>query len=126
MEKHDGIEAFYAKSRKPWRKWLDKYGQTKTTVWLIIYHKASETKSITYAEAVEEALCYGWIDNRANSRDEESYYLRFTHRKPNGNWSKINIERAGRMIKEGLMTEHGQKFIDIAKKNGKWDVTQKE
>ena len=125
METHAGIETFYAPTRKHWRKWLEKYGQKKTTVWLILYHKASATKSIYYAEAVEEALCFGWIDNRANSRDEESYYLRFTHRKPNGNWSKLNIERATRMIKEGQMTEHGQKFIDFAKENGKWDAHQK-
>jgi uncharacterized protein YdeI (YjbR/CyaY-like superfamily) len=120
VETNKGIETFYAKTRKQWRRWLEKYGQTKTEVCLIIYHKKSEVQSIDLNEAVEEALCFGWIDSRANKRDNESVYQRFSPRKPAGNWSERNKERVKRLIKGGLMTEHGQKMIDIAKKNGKW------
>lgn len=121
METHKGIEAVAAATRKEWRKWLAKNGQSKTEVYLIIYHKKSPTKSVRYDEAVEEALCFGWIDSLANKRDMESTYQRFSPRKPASNWSPSNRERVERMIQEGLMTEQGQKTIDIAKQNGKWE-----
>lgn len=120
MEIHNGTEAFYAKTRDQWREWLALNGQVKKAVWLIIHHKKSKTPGIYYPEAIEEALCFGWIDSRANKRDKASYYLYFTPRRPKGNWSKLNIDRAERMTALGLMTEHGQKYIDIAKKEGKW------
>ena len=71
-------------------------------------------------KAVEEALCFGWIDSRANKRDGETFYQRFSPRKPASNWSEINKARVKRLIREGLMTEHGQRMIDIAKKKAKW------
>jgi uncharacterized protein YdeI (YjbR/CyaY-like superfamily) len=121
METNNGVEAFYAKARKQWRRWLAKNGQSKKAVCLIMYHKKSKTKCVPYHEAIEESLCFGWIDSKANKRDSESFYLQFTPRKSKSNWSKINIERVERLIKEGLMTEHGQKAIDIAKEAGKWN-----
>lgn len=126
VETNNGIEIFYALTRKQWRKWLEKNGQSKPSVCLIIYHKKSNTKSIYYNDAVEEALCFGWIDCKGNKRDLESYYLQFTPRKPKSNWSKLNRERVERMIKEGLMTEQGQKLIDIAKQTGKWEQNAAE
>lgn len=121
METNNGIEAFYAKTRQQWRRWLEANSQSKKAVCLIIGHKNSKTKCIKYNEAIEEALCYGWIDSLANRRDIQSFYQKFTPRKPNGNWSNANIERAERMVKEGLMTEQGQKLINIAKQTGKWE-----
>jgi uncharacterized protein YdeI (YjbR/CyaY-like superfamily) len=121
METNNGIEAFYAKTSAQWRKWLEKNSQMTKAVCLIIYHKKSSTKSISYNEAVEQALCFGWIDSKANKRDAESFYLQFTPRKLNSKWSNPNKERVARMVTEGLMTEHGQKLIDIAKKTGKWE-----
>jgi uncharacterized protein YdeI (YjbR/CyaY-like superfamily) len=115
------MEAFYAVERPQWRKWLADNCQLKPSVCLIIYHKKSKTKSITYNEAVEEALCFGWIDCKANSRNFESYYLKFSPRKPKSNWSKTNRERVEHLIQGGLMTEQGQKYIDMAKQTGKWD-----
>ncbi|RFS17776.1 YdeI family protein [Emticicia sp. C21] len=120
MENNKGIEAVYASTRQEWRHWLAENSQSKKAICLIIHHKKSSTNSINYAESIEEALCYGWIDSKANKRDAESFYLQFTPRKPKSNWSKTNVERVGRMIAQGLMTEHGQKFIDIAKQTGKW------
>lgn len=121
METNKGMETFYAKNRQQWRKWLQKNSQSKKEVCLIIYHKKSDTKSIYYEEAVEEALCFGWIDSLRNKRTGESFYQRFSPRRPNSNWSKSNKERVERMVKEGLMTKHGQKLVDIARQTGEWE-----
>ena len=118
------IEAVYAETRQQWRDWLQNNSQTKDQVFAIIYHKKSETPSVTYVEAVEEALCFGWIDSIANKRDAESTYQRFSRRKAKSNWSPSNIERVERLTAAGLMTEHGQKFVDLAKQEGKWDLAQ--
>lgn len=112
----------YAKSRKEWRKWLEKNHDKEKVVWLAIYHKDADKESVYYADAVEEALCFGWIDSRADKNDENSFLLSFYPRKPKSNWSKPNRERAARMIKEGLMAPAGQAMIDLAKETGTWDA----
>ena len=122
MELHNDIRTFHAKTRKEWRKWLEKNSQTEKSVWLIIYHKASDTKSVYYDEAVEEAICFGWIDSIAHKRDEESKYQFFAQRKPKSNWSRANRERAEKMLEQGLITPSGQKLIDLAKKTGTWEA----
>lgn len=122
METKDGKQAVYAKTREEWRNWLEQNSQSEKSVWLILYHKKSKTKSINYNNAIEEALCFGWIDCKGNKRDFESFYLKFTPRKPKSNWSKPNRERVERMLEKGLMTERGQALIDIAKSTGKWDT----
>jgi len=120
METNNGIESFYAKTRAQWRMWLKKNSQAKKEVCLIIYHKKSKTKCISYNDAIEEALCYGWIDSKANKRNAESFYQRFSPIKPKSNWSELNKDRVEKMIQEGLMTKHGQKLIDSAKQTGTW------
>ncbi len=127
METKDGKQAVYAKSRKEWRNWLMQNCQTEKSVWLILYHKKSKVECINLIEATEEALCFGWIDSLAKGRDAESSYLTFTPRNPKkSKWGKPNRERAERLIAEGLMTEHGQRMIDMAKTNGLWDVDNKD
>ncbi len=122
----DGRQAIYAKDRKQWRKWLQVHCETEQSVWLILFHKKSKQPSVNLIEATEEALCFGWIDSLCKKRDDESYYLTFTKRnEKKSNWSKPNIERAERMIAEGKMTKHGQRFIDISIQNGKW-MTQND
>jgi uncharacterized protein YdeI (YjbR/CyaY-like superfamily) len=111
---------YYAKNRKSWRSWLLKNAESAKNIWLIIYHKNATTPSLSYDEAVEEALCFGWIDSKPNKRDQESYFLFFAQRKPKSNWSKANRERAERMIKSNQMTKKGQEMIDLAKKTGTW------
>ena len=118
----DERKSFHAKSRKEWRRWLIKNHQSEKSVWLIIYRKESKTPSVYYDEAVEEALCFGWIDSKGNKRDSESFYLFFAQRNPKSNWSKINKERIEKLIQQGLMTSNGQKLIDLAKMNGTWDA----
>jgi uncharacterized protein YdeI (YjbR/CyaY-like superfamily) len=121
MEIKDGRNAVYAKTRFQWRKWLKQNCEKEKSIWLILYHKKSAVPSVSINDAMEEACCFGWIDSKAKKRDPESFYLTFTPRNPKSKWSRINRERAERMIREGKMTEHGQKLIDIAKETGKWE-----
>jgi uncharacterized protein YdeI (YjbR/CyaY-like superfamily) len=121
METKNNIPAFYASSTDQWRKWLEENAASEKTVLLIMHNKKSSKPCISYEQSVEQALCFGWIDNKAMKRDEESSYLTFSLRKPGGNWSNTNKVRVERMIKQGLMTPAGQAFIDIAKKTGTWD-----
>ncbi|MFA6469312.1 MAG: hypothetical protein WCW35_10480 [Bacteroidota bacterium] len=120
METNNGTKTLYAKTRAQWRTWLEKNSQSKKEICLILYHKKSKMKCITYNEAIEEALCFGWIDSKANKRDAESYYQRLSPRKPNSKWSALNKVRIERMNQEGLMTEQGLKLIEHAKQNGTW------
>ena len=122
MELHNGIKTFHARTRNEWRNWLVEYHQLEKSVWLIIYHKSSDIKSVYYEESVEEAICFGWIDSIAHKRDEESKYQFFTQRKPKSNWSKTNRVRVEKMIAQGLMTPSGLKFIDMAKQSGTWEA----
>ncbi|MBK8365236.1 MAG: YdeI/OmpD-associated family protein [Bacteroidetes bacterium] len=120
QETFKGKKTFYAKSRKEWRKWLEKNSETEKSVWLIFYNKLSKIKSVPYEEAVEEGLCFGWIDSVKYKRDDESSYQYFSPRKPKSNWSKSNRDRVKKLTEAGLMTESGQKLIDHAKKSGTW------
>ena len=113
---------FYAKTRKAWRNWLIKNHETQNHIWLLIYKKSSPTKSIQYDEAVEEALCFGWIDSIVKKNDNDSRLQYFSPRKPKSNWSKLNRERAEKMIAEKLMAPAGQAMIDLAKKTGTWEA----
>ncbi|HMV08490.1 MAG TPA: YdeI/OmpD-associated family protein [Cyclobacteriaceae bacterium] len=122
MEVHNGIPAVSFSSRKGWRSWLTKNHQTQKSVWLIIYHKTSETRSVYYDEAVEEAICFGWIDSIAHKRDSESKYQFFAVRKPKSNWSKSNRERAEKMIRKKQMKPAGKAMIDLARKTGTWEA----
>ncbi len=119
--KEKEIDSFYPSNRHQWRKWLQANHDKKQSVWLICYKMKSNMPTISWSEAVDEALCFGWIDSLCKSRDEESYYLTFTPRKKTSRWSKPNIERAERMISEGLMMPPGQRAIDMAKAAGRWD-----
>lgn len=114
------VNSFYAKDRKAWRDWLTVNSESVQNSWLIIYHKSSSTPSVTYDEAVEEALCFGWVDSKPNKRNHESYYLFFAQRKPKSNWSKANRERAERMMATNQMTKKGMDMIDLAKSTGTW------
>lgn len=124
MEPKNDIKAFYARTRQDWRKWLEENHKTEKNLFLILYHKKSKKECISYNDAVEEALCYGWVDSKANKRDTESYYLFFAQRKPGSGWAKSNRERAEKLIEQGLMTEAGQYMIDHAKRTGTWTILE--
>ncbi|MFC0623594.1 YdeI/OmpD-associated family protein [Kribbella deserti] len=116
------METFAAPTTAEWRNWLAEYGETAQEVWLVIYHKDSGTPSVRYHEAIEHALCFGWIDSHARSNDGESSLLRFSPRSPRSTWSAVNRERAARMTGQGLMTPRGQAMIDLAQAKGTWEV----
>ena len=116
----DTFKEHYAKDRKAWRKWLEKNHAKSRGIWLVYYKKDSGKSRVPYADAVEEALCFGWIDTTQRPRDEYSSQQLFMPRKEKSNWSKLNKERVAKMEKEGLMTDAGREKIEIAKKNGSW------
>lgn len=116
----DGVKIFYAESRAVWRNWLAENSTKEKNIWLLIYHKKSQTPSIYYDEALDEALCFGWIDSKSNKRDEQSFYQFFAKRNPKSNWSKVNKDKVEKLIEANLMTEAGLRMILIAKENGTW------
>lgn len=122
MELKKGIKTFHAENQEAWRKWLSENHDTEKAVWLILYKKDSSTSSVYYSEAVDEAICFGWIDSTVNKRDEESRYQYFTKRNPKSNWSKVNKEKVARLIEAGLMMPSGLKMVELAKKTGTWDA----
>lgn len=122
MELKDGIKTFYARNQNAWRNWLLKNYQKESAVWLIIYRKDSQTPSVYYPEAVDEALCFGWIDSKPNKRDEESYYQFFAKRKAKSNWSKVNRDKVERLIKQNKMHAAGMAAVELAKQSGTWSA----
>ena len=104
-------ETLYVSTRDEWRKWLSEYHATKKEIWLISYAKNDSKPSILYLHAVEEALCFGWIDGIAKKIDSDGTAQRFTPRRPKSNWSALNKERARRLIQNGKMTEAGLKVL---------------
>lgn len=122
QEKKGKDLAIGVSSRKEWRSWLRANHGTEISVWLILFRKGSSKENLSYEEAVEEALCFGWIDSKPNKRDDSSYYLFFSKRKPRSNWSKPNRERANRLIQSGQMHPAGLEMIELAKETGTWDA----
>jgi len=100
-------ETLYVTNRDDFRKWLERNHKTRKEIWLIQYKKATKKPSIDYVEAVEEALCFGWIDGLEKGMDAERYALRFSPRRPKSNWTETNKDRARRLIAEGKMTDAG-------------------
>ncbi|MFN4256607.1 MAG: YdeI/OmpD-associated family protein [Saprospiraceae bacterium] len=122
MAKNERAEPvqFLAHDRAEWRAWLAENHRTATGVWLVFYKKGSGKPHLSYDEAVEEALCFGWIDSKPGKLDDERSMQYYSPRKPKSNWSKINKERVERLMAAGLMTESGLKMVELAKRTGTW------
>ena len=108
------------KSRHAWRAWLQKHHASATGIWLVFAKKHSKLPTVSYNDAVEEALCFGWIDGLMNPVDETFYMQRFTPRKPKSAWAASNKKRVAKLMEAGLMTDAGMKLVDLAKKTGTW------
>jgi uncharacterized protein YdeI (YjbR/CyaY-like superfamily) len=108
--------------RAEWRAWLEMHHAETKEAWLVLYKKRFRESRLSLEEAVEEALCYGWIDGQLKRVDEERYVLRFTPRRRNSIWSERNKRRAQRLIREGKMTEAGLEKVAEAKENGQWEA----
>lgn len=121
MAVSDDIPVLSFSTQEEWHHWLDKNHTSEKGLWLRFYKKDSETKSINYAEALDEALCYGWIDGQAKKYDEKSWLQRFTPRRKRSIWSKRNIEHIDRLNKAGRMQPSGLKEVEKAKVDGRWN-----
>lgn len=113
---------FCPSSREEWRQWLEENHMEEESVWLVQYKVKSNNTSIPWADAVEEALCFGWIDSVRKTIDDESFKQYFCKRKPKSTWSKINKEKVVILTEQGLMVDAGLRTIEIAKKNGSWTI----
>lgn len=113
-------ESFRPISRQHWRKWLQENHVDKQSVWLVCYKVKSGKPSIRWSDAVDEALCFGWIDSTRRSVDAETFVQFFSKRKPTSSWSKVNKAKVKRLIAEGLIQPAGLAAIATAKKNGSW------
>lgn len=116
-DKYGRVEA---RDRKKWRAWLRKNHARSPGIWLVFYKKASGVPTVRYEEAVEEALCYGWIDSLMKPVDGEKYRQLFTPRNPKSKWSAPNKARVERMMAAGLMTKAGLDAVETAKRNDSW------
>ncbi len=116
----DRLEQVTATDRETWRRWLAEHHSTALGVWLVLGKKGGARASVSLDEAMQEALCFGWIDSKMQPIDADRYRLVFTPRKPDSTWSKINKERVERLIRDGSMTEAGLAAIETAKANGSW------
>lgn len=107
---------------KAWRQWLHDYHRTKQSVWLIYYKKNSQQANFSLSDAIDEALCFGWIDSKSKSLDDEKIMQFFSRRKSNGTWSKINKEKIKQLIESNRMATAGLEAIEKAKLNGSWTL----
>jgi len=115
-------ETFYPTSQKDWREWLQENHNSKQSIWLICYKKQANKPTINWSDAVDEALCFGWIDSTRKSIGDDAFIQFFTKRKPNSVWSKINKAKIERLIQDGLMQNAGYEIIEKAKENGSWII----
>ncbi len=121
MEKTE-TEQFYPKTPKEWRSWLQKNHLKKDAVWVVFYKKSSGKPTLSWSDAVDEALCFGWIDSTKKTLDAEASIQFFSKRKAKGTWSKINKAKIIRLTEEGLMMPAGLACIERAKENGSWTI----
>ena len=116
------IKTFAPKNPKAWRTWLAKHYQSDETIWVVVSKKDAARYTLSRSEAVDEALCYGWIDGTTRPLDDDYFLQSFCRRKPKSVWSKINKDKVAGFIKEGRMEPPGMESITIAKANGYWSI----
>jgi uncharacterized protein YdeI (YjbR/CyaY-like superfamily) len=109
-------------SAQSWRDWLSEHHRASSGLWLKIAKKGAGAPTVSYAEAIDGALCYGWIDGQKGKLDDDYWLQRFTPRKSRSRWSKINREKAERLIAEGLMQPAGLREVEAARADGRWDA----
>ena len=120
VPKPDTIKAF--RNQAAFETWLKKNHDRETEVWLRVYKKDSGVPSISITEALDVVLCWGWIDGIRKAYDEQSYLQRYTPRRAKSIWSQINRDHVARLTKAGRMTPHGQRQVDAARADGRWDA----
>jgi uncharacterized protein YdeI (YjbR/CyaY-like superfamily) len=116
------LEELLVQDAETWHAWLDSHHGDHPGVWLVLHKKGGRTTELTYAEALDEALCFGWIDGQLGRRDDDSYRQRFTPRRPNSPWSARNVEHVARLTKAARMQPAGIATVDAAKAQGRWQA----
>lgn len=119
---HGAYQRIYCSDRKSWREWLSQYFDQEPGVWLIYYKKHTAKPRVSYDDAVEEALCFGWIDSKPNKLDADRYMQLFTPRKVGSPWSGLNKTRVDKLEKLGIIMPPGQRIIELAKEDGSWNL----
>jgi uncharacterized protein YdeI (YjbR/CyaY-like superfamily) len=119
------MKQLYCKTRQEWRNWLKRNHHKEQGIWLVFYKKDTGKPTIDYRDALDEALCFGWIDSIIKKIDATKYERKFTPRNKISNWSDINKKRVEQLIKEHKMTDSGYAIIKIAKANGCWDKSDR-
>ena len=118
----DSLPTVFFASAREWEEWLEANHAAGTGVWIKIAKKDAGIDSVRYPEVLESALCFGWIDGRREALDETFFLQRFTPRQPRARWSRINRDRAERLIAEGRMRPAGLAEVERAKADGRWDA----
>ena len=108
-------------SREAWETWLEEHHATSDGLWLKLAKKGSGLETVSLAEALDVALCYGWIDSQADSFDTQNWLLRFTPRRPRSKWSKVNRVKVSKLIEDGRMKPAGLREVERAKAEGRWE-----
>ncbi|MCB0540622.1 MAG: YdeI/OmpD-associated family protein [Bacteroidetes bacterium] len=121
MHKSNTLTTLEFKTAKAFETWLEKNHNNSSGLWLKIFKKDSGVKTVTYAEALDVALCYGWIDGQKKSFDEQAWLQKFSPRTAKSIWSKVNVGHVERLIKEGKMRPAGLKAVESAKEDGRWE-----
>ena len=116
------MQTLHFETSADFRHWLEKNHAESEGIWLRIFKRDSLEKSLTYAEALDQALCHGWIDGQKKAHDELSWLQKFTPRRPKSAWSKINTQHVERLIKTGTMTAAGMEAVEAAKADGRWEA----
>ena len=116
------LPVFHAESRAAWRAWLAAHHESERGVWLCSWKKPTGRPACPYPEAVEEALCFGWIDSTVNSLDDERGLQLMTPRKPKSSWTRLNKQRVADMEAAGLMADAGRRAVEVAQANGYWTL----
>ncbi|OFW76974.1 MAG: hypothetical protein A2201_12100 [Alicyclobacillus sp. RIFOXYA1_FULL_53_8] len=122
MEVLAGLPIVLFASQGAWEQWLDTYHERSEGIWVKIAKKDSETTTVSYSEALEVALCYGWIDGQKKPYDLDMWVQKFTTRRPKSVWSKVNVDKVMLLVASGRMKPSGMKEVNAAKEDGRWDA----
>ena len=116
------LEELLVKDAAEWRVWLEQHHATSPGVWLVLHKKGGNTTELDYEAALQEALCFGWIDGQGKRRDDDSSFQRMTRRGPKSVWSARNVDRIEKLEATGRMTEAGRAAVEAAKADGRWET----
>jgi uncharacterized protein YdeI (YjbR/CyaY-like superfamily) len=119
----DRIRSF--RTEAAFERWLSRHHDREPELWLRIFKKASGVPTVTAAQALDVALCWGWIDGIRKRFDDESFLQRYTPRRPKSLWSQVNRDNVARLVDAGRMTPHGMRQVEAAKADGRWDAARR-